>query len=151
MYTLRYYQRTDGLPGYENLGQSQNIDPDKAAFSMAPHDEEAYAPVQMDDHHDDHTDTHDQPYDPADTFTGRFDNDTAYRPHSVSPAPLENPFDQAYRTHSTSPSHTDLYGGASAYGSHSSRPQIYAPPAAEDYDDDRPVQFPSANYDRTLH
>ncbi|KAL7625512.1 hypothetical protein AAE478_004732 [Parahypoxylon ruwenzoriense] len=144
VYTLRYYQRTDSLPGYENIGRSQNIDPDKAAFSMAPHDEEAYAPVNMDDHQEDH---HDAPYDP-DSFGGRFDNDTSYRPHSVSPAPLENPFDQAYRTHSSSP-HSDLYGDP--YGSTSSRPHVYAPPAAEDYDDDRPVKFPSANYDRTLH
>ncbi|KAI1479734.1 hypothetical protein K445DRAFT_322034 [Daldinia sp. EC12] len=145
VYTLRYYQRTDSLPGYENIGASQNIDPDKAAFSMAPHDEEAYAPVQMDDHHDD--DRHDGPYDP-DSFGGRFDNDTAYRPHSTSPAPLENPFD-TYRTHSTSPAQSDPYGDP--YGSQTSRPHIYAPPAAEEYDDDRPVQFPSANYDRTLH
>ncbi|KAI1645092.1 uncharacterized protein F4817DRAFT_194105 [Daldinia loculata] len=145
VYTLRYYQRTESLPGYENIGTSQNIDPDKAAFSMAPHDEEAYAPVQMDDHHED--DHHDGPYDP-DSFGGRFDNDTAYRPHSTSPAPLENPFD-TYRTHSTSPAHSDLYGDP--YGSQTSRPHIYAPPAAEEYDDDRPVQFPSANYDRTLH
>ncbi|KAF3069002.1 hypothetical protein GL218_08221 [Daldinia childiae] len=145
VYTLRYYQRTESLPGYENIGTSQNIDPDKAAFSMAPHDEEAYAPVQMDDHHED--DHHDGPYDP-DSFGGRFDSDTAYRPHSTSPAPLENPFD-TYRTHSTSPAHSDLYGDP--YGSQTSRPHIYAPPAAEEYDDDRPVQFPSANYDRTLH
>ncbi|KAI0119610.1 hypothetical protein F4814DRAFT_439136 [Daldinia grandis] len=145
VYTLRYYQRTESLPGYENIGTSQNIDPDKAAFSMAPHDEEAYAPVQMDDHHED--DRNDGPYDP-DSFGGRFDNDTAYRPHSTSPAPLENPFD-TYRTHSTSPAHSDLYGDP--YGSQTSRPHIYAPPAAEEYDDDRPVQFPNANYDRTLH
>ncbi|KAI6090768.1 hypothetical protein F4821DRAFT_9937 [Hypoxylon rubiginosum] len=149
VYTLRYYRQTESLPGYENLGTNQNIDPDKAAFSMAPHDEEAYAPVQMDDHHDDH---HSGPYDP-DSFAPRFDNDTTYRPHSTSPAPLENPFDNAYRTHSQSPAHSaaqsDPYGDP--YGSTSSRPHIYAPPVAEDYDDDRPVQFPSANYDRTLH
>ncbi|KAI2641746.1 hypothetical protein GGS26DRAFT_15632 [Hypomontagnella submonticulosa] len=149
VYTLRYYQRTDNLPGYDKIGQGQNIDPDKAAFSMAPHDEEAYAPVHMDDHHDDHDQGHhERPYDP-DSFAGRFDNDTGYRPHSTSPAPLENPFDNAYRTHSQSPAHSDPYGDP--YGSQTSRPHIYAPPAAEDYDDDRPVQFPSANYDRTLH
>ncbi|KAI2623199.1 hypothetical protein GGR54DRAFT_596992 [Hypoxylon sp. NC1633] len=145
VYTLRYYQRTESLPGYENLGGNQNIDPDKAAFSMAPHDEEAYAPVQMDDHHEEH---HDGPYDP-DSFGARYDNDTAYRPHSTSPAPLDNPFDNAYRTHSHSPSHSDAYGDP--YGSQTSRPHIYAPPVAEDYDDDRPVQFPNANYDRTMH
>ncbi|KAI0166995.1 hypothetical protein GGR52DRAFT_556391 [Hypoxylon sp. FL1284] len=146
IYTLRYWRQTESLPGYENLGTRQNIDPDKAAFSMAPHDEEAYAPVQMDDHHDDHG----APYDP-DTYAPRFDNDTAYRPHSVSPAPLENPFDNAYRTQSHSPAHSAAHS-ADPYGDPyaSSRPHIYAPPAAEDYNDDRPVQFPSANYDRTL-
>ncbi|KAI1377286.1 hypothetical protein F4677DRAFT_415847 [Hypoxylon crocopeplum] len=149
VYTLRYYQRTDSLPGYDRLGSGQNIDPDKAAFSMAPHDEEAYAPVQMDDHHDDHA-HHETPYDP-DSFGGRFDNDTTYRPHSTSPAPHENPFDNAYRTHSHSPAHSADAYGADPYGSATSRPHIYAPPVAEDYDDDRPVQFPSANYDRTLH
>ncbi|KAI1096789.1 hypothetical protein F5B19DRAFT_434533 [Rostrohypoxylon terebratum] len=148
VYTLRYYRQTESLPGYENLNTNQNIDPDKAAFSMAPHDEEAYAPVHMDDHQDEHD--HDAPYDP-DSFGGRLDADTAYRPHSTSPAPLENPFDNAYRSHNHSPAHSDPYGDP--YSSVSSRPQphIYAPPAAEDYDDDRPVQFPSANYDRTLH
>ncbi|KAJ2968642.1 hypothetical protein NUW58_g10180 [Xylaria curta] len=45
-YTLRYYQQNGDLPGYEKLGAGQNIDPDKAAFSMAPHDEEAYTPCQ---------------------------------------------------------------------------------------------------------
>ncbi|XXG99752.1 hypothetical protein Hte_006093 [Hypoxylon texense] len=163
VYTLRYYRQTESLPGYENLGTHQNIDPDKAAFSMAPHDEEAYAPVQMDDHHDhDHDDDHDThggvgggvgPYDPDSFAPSRFDHssDTAYRPHSTSPAPLDNPFDNAaYRTHSASPAHgADPYGDP--YGSASSRPHVYAPPVAEDYDDDRPVQFPSANYDRTLH
>ncbi|KAI5862906.1 hypothetical protein GGS23DRAFT_570065 [Durotheca rogersii] len=155
VYTLRYYQRTDSLPGYENMGLNQNIDPDKAAFSMAPHDEEAYAPVNMDDHNDDHRDDRrddhlgstNAPYDP-DSFGNHFNNDTSYRPHSVSPAPLENPFDQAYRTHSSSP-HSDVYGDP--YGSQSSRPHIYAPPAAEDFNDNGPVKFPSANYDRTLH
>ncbi|KAI1391082.1 uncharacterized protein F4822DRAFT_426935 [Hypoxylon trugodes] len=149
VYTLRYYQRTDTLPGYENLGGNENIDPDKAAFSMAPHDEEAYAPVQMDDHHDDHH-VNEGPYDPDSYGGSRFGDDTAYRPHSTSPPPHENPFDNAYRTHSHSPALTaDPYGDP--YASQSSRPHIYAPPAAEDYDDDRPVQFPSANYDRTLH
>ncbi|KJK93439.1 hypothetical protein H633G_02640 [Metarhizium anisopliae BRIP 53284] len=41
------------LPGYDNRklrGGDSNIDPDKAAFSMAPHDEEAYERVNMDDH-----------------------------------------------------------------------------------------------------
>lgn len=58
IWTLKYYQWNNRLPGYDRaqLG-SQNIDPDKAAFSLAPHDEEAYAPVNMADHdNDDHHD-----------------------------------------------------------------------------------------------
>ncbi|CAJ2507264.1 Uu.00g084500.m01.CDS01 [Anthostomella pinea] len=154
-YTLRYYQANGDLPGYEKIGLSrQNIDPDKAAFSMAPHDEEAYAPVQLDDHHDDHHDHHDghdNPYDP-DSFGARplYETETSYRPqHTASPS-NDNPFDNNYRTHSTSPlPHTDPY--ADPYGAPSTGPQIYAPPVAEDYDDGRPAQFPNANYDRTLH
>ncbi|KAH8162122.1 hypothetical protein CIB48_g6123 [Xylaria polymorpha] len=112
-FTLRFYQQNGDLPGYEKIGSSQNIDPDKAAFSMAPHDEEAYAPINMDDHHDDTHDAHDEHNRP-----------------SVSPHP--SPF-------------------ADPYAAPSGGPKIYAPPAADDYDDGRPVQFPSANYDRTLH
>ncbi|KAI1075827.1 hypothetical protein F5B20DRAFT_366283 [Whalleya microplaca] len=147
VYTLRYYQYNGNLPGYENLGKSKNIDPDKAAFSMAPHDEEAYAPVNMDDHADDHH--NDTPYDP-DSFGSRpmFDSDTAYRPHSTSPAPHENPFDNTYRTPSHSPLNEPY---TDPYATHSTGPKIYAPPVAEDYDDGRPAQFPSGNYDRTLH
>ncbi|KAI1811913.1 hypothetical protein GGS20DRAFT_560748 [Poronia punctata] len=150
-FTLRYYQNNGDLPGYEGIG-SENIDPDKAAFSMAPHDEEAYAPVNMDDHHDDvHND---RPYDP-DTYGSSlgsrplYETETSYRPHhTTSPAPHESPFDNSYRTHSTSP-HPDPF--SDPYAASSSGPKIYAPPAAEDYDDAQPVKFPSANYDRTLH
>lgn len=48
---MQYYNFHGSLPGYDNrkIG-GENIDPDKAAFSMAPHDEEAYERVNMDDH-----------------------------------------------------------------------------------------------------
>ncbi|KAI1429538.1 hypothetical protein F5Y12DRAFT_726772 [Xylaria sp. FL1777] len=154
-YTLRYYQQNGDLPGYDRMGSHQNIDPDKAAFSMAPHDEEAYAPINMDDHHDDvHDDVHhdhqSQPYDP-DSFSSRpvYEAETSYQPHHTSsPAPHENPFDNSYRTQGSTSPHPDPF--SNSYATHSGS-QIYAPPAAEDYDDGRPVQFPSANYDRTLH
>lgn len=150
-YTLRYYQQNGDLPGYEKMDSRQNIDPDKAAFSMAPHDEEAYAPINMDDQHDDiHDDDHHQPYDSG-SFGSRpiYEAETSYQPHHTSsPAPHENPFDNSYRTHGSTSPHPDPFSNAYAT---QSGPKIYAPPAAEDYDDGRPVQFPSGNYDRTLH
>ncbi|KAK6075677.1 chaperone-binding protein [Seiridium cupressi] len=167
-YTLKYYRFHGNLPGYDNIarkGGHQNIDPDKAAFSMAPHDEEAYAPVNADDH-DDHSST---PYN-ADSYTSRpmFDSETDYRPHSTTPS-HDNPFgDHGYRPHSTTPSHDNPFGDSgyrahsvspandpysSGYGSQpeAGGPRIYAPPSAQEYDDGRPAQFPTANYDRTLH
>ncbi|KAI0457902.1 hypothetical protein F5B21DRAFT_55537 [Xylaria acuta] len=150
-YTLRFYQQNGDLPGYEKIGNGQNIDPDKAAFSMAPHDEEAYAPINMDDHHDDAHDEHNRPYDP-DSFDSRpvYEAETSYQPHHTSsPGPHENPFDNSYRTHSSVSPHPSPF--ADPYAAPSGGPKIYAPPAADDYDDGRPVQFPSANYDRTLH
>jgi hypothetical protein len=152
IYTLRYYRFHGSLPGYDKVGvrNHENIDPDKAAFSMAPPDEEAYAPVHGDDHEVDHHGA--GPYN-ADSYNSRpmFDSETEYRPHSTSPAPPhENPFDNDYRAHSTSP-HNDLYSAAYGAGPHAGGPQIYAPPSAEDYDDGRPAQFPVANYERTMH
>ncbi|GAP84185.1 putative chaperone-binding protein [Rosellinia necatrix] len=152
-YTLQWYRDNGDLPGYERIGTGQNIDPDKAAFSMAPHDEEAYAPVNMDDHHDDiNDDAHShRPYDSS-SYSSRplYEAETSYQPHHTSsPAPHENPFDNSYRTHhSVSPNPSPF---ADPYAAPSGGPKIYAPPAADDYDDGRPVQFPSANYDRTLH
>lgn len=150
-YTLRYYQQNGDLPGYEKIGNSQNIDPDKAAFSMAPHDEEAYAPVNMDDHHDDmNDDLHSRPYD-ADSFSSHpiYEAETSYQPHhTASPAPHENPFDNSYRTHSSASPNPGPF--ADPYSAPSGGPKIYAPSATSEYDDG-PVRFPSANYDRTLH
>ncbi|KAH9909736.1 hypothetical protein F4778DRAFT_11865 [Xylariomycetidae sp. FL2044] len=160
IFTLRYYQANGDLPGYDKIGSSQNIDPDKAAFSMAPHDEEAYAPIQHSDHDEDHLDVN--PYGGgssssnaynADSYGARplYEAENSYRPqHTSSPAPPhDNPFDNSYRTHSTSP-HPDPYA-SDPYSSQVGGPQVYVPPRADDYDDGRPAQFPSANYDRTLH
>lgn len=48
---MQYFQFHGNMPGYDNrkLRGGENIDPDKAAFSMAPHDDEAYERVNMDD------------------------------------------------------------------------------------------------------
>lgn len=51
-YTLQFWKFHGNLPGYDNRqirGGESAIDPDKAAFSMAPHDDEAYERVNMDD------------------------------------------------------------------------------------------------------
>ncbi|KAJ3553761.1 hypothetical protein NPX13_g10802 [Xylaria arbuscula] len=152
-YTLRYYQQNGDLPGYEKMDSHQNIDPDKAAFSMAPHDEEAYAPINMDDHNDDNDDHQNRPYDP-DSYGSLgsrpvYEAESSYTPHHTSsPAPHENPFDNSYRTQGATSPHPDPFSNAYAA---QAGPQIYAPPAHDDYDDGRPVQFPTANYDRTLH
>jgi hypothetical protein len=143
-YTLKYYQFNGKLPGYDRIGpRPHDIDPDKAAFSMAPQDEEAYTALDGDEHETEHS----APYN-ADSYGSRpmFDSETEYRPHSVSPAPQENPFD--IRSHSQSP-HSDVY--SAAYGATpEAGPQIYAPPASEPFDDDAPAHFPMGNYDRTL-
>lgn len=160
-YTLRYSNNNGFLPGYESLGNHpNNIDPDKAAFStsMAPHDEEAYAPVNMEDQNDGRSHS---PYN-ADSYGGSstgggamFDADTSYRPQNHSPPPQDNPFDSGYRVNNLTPlndSYLDSYNGpaSSSYGGSVGASKIYAPPA-DDYDSNAPVQFPSANYDRTMH
>jgi hypothetical protein len=135
------------LPGYDKArlgGTSQNIDPDKAAFSMAPHDDDAYAPVNMNDH--DHRDEEtgygggygvpsngygSDPYQSSQHQDNPFDDHN----HSYGRPQQTSPFDDHaaadYRPHS---------------GQGGGRP--YAPPSAEDYVDDRPAQFPAGNYDR---
>ncbi len=161
-YTLRYSNNNGFLPGYESLGNNQqNIDPDKAAFStsMAPHDEEAYAPVNMDEQHDDFQSS---PYNAADAYGGAggspapgglFNNDTSYKPQTQTPPPQDNPFDSGYRVNNLTPLNDPYadasYGGQSGSGSYG--PKVYAPPAADDYDASGPAHFPQANYDRTIH
>ncbi|KAK8100961.1 uncharacterized protein PG998_007634 [Apiospora kogelbergensis] len=152
LYTVQYYNFNGNLPGYDKVGKrAQNIDPDKAAFSMAPHDEEAYAPVNMDDHDGDHLGpSHHTPYN-ADSYGSRpmFDSETEYRPHTSSTAApqLDNPFADAGRLTPHNDPYASSYGGSDAGG-----PRLYAPPSVSDFDDvTRPAQFPAGNYDRTLH
>ena len=139
IYTLKYYKWNNRLPGYESFqgtGQ-QNIDPDKAAFSMAPHDEEAYAPVHAADHDDDHDD-HGYGANPfTDASNSSQVNDPYATVHSTHSQSSHNPFD----------SEVDYHAG-SQYGSSVGG---YAPPTAhDDYDEHTPAQFPAANYDRTM-
>lgn len=147
IWTLKYYQWNNRLPGYDRaqLG-SQNIDPDKAAFSLAPHDEEAYAPVNMADHDHDHDDHHDgshyggggarsdysDPYGPgAGSQVGASSTVSSYHDNPFRQQEARNPFDNDTEYHS---------GRVSAAGGR------YAPSTAADpYED---ASFPHANYDR---
>lgn len=112
---------------------------------MAPHDEEAYAPINMDDHeptgprtdYDSH-DPYGAPSSYGGSAVGRYnpEEDDPGR-YGSRPARPTDPFtDTEY--HSTTPQ--PPAGGS-----------VYVPPTAHnDYDDDRPAQFPAANYDRTV-
>ena len=133
-YTLQYYKFNGNLPGYDNRkirgGAGENIDPDKAAFSMAPPDDEAYERVNMDDTEAAYAGDqygHANPYS-ADDYddpsrygslpsrnNGMFDADTEYT-STVGPTTA-----------------AASYGGSAA-------------PSSHPYDD--PAHFPAANYDR---
>lgn len=140
IYTVKYWQWHNRLPGYDKLQlNNQNIDPDKAAFSLAPHDEEAYAPINTGDHDD-----HDEPgrgprSDYSDPYGAPSNVSEPYggARKTSNPFQQDNPFDSDTEYRRPSP-------GPSAISSR------YAPPSAQDeYEDDsRPVAFPNANYDR---
>ncbi|OLN85020.1 hypothetical protein CCHL11_03915 [Colletotrichum chlorophyti] len=142
LYTLKHYQFHGSLPGYDKqkIG-SDNIDPDKAAFSMAPHDEEAYAPVQMDDHNDDNLNTYGGSSAAGGYNDNRYGGSSAYGPEDDDPnrygslPSRQNAamFDSDTEYHSQHPTATPAV-------------QPYAAPAY----DDQPAQFPPANYDRTM-
>ncbi|KAF5131006.1 uncharacterized protein G6M90_00g062450 [Metarhizium brunneum] len=131
-YTLTYWKFHGSLPGYDNRklrGGDSNIDPDKAAFSMAPHDEEAYERVNMDDHENNgysepgrygHANPYSQDIEDPDQYGALpprrhelFNQDTEYSSGGASMPPAD---------------HT--YGGSQV-----------------SYNDE-PVKFPAGNYDR---
>jgi hypothetical protein len=176
IYTLKYFDWNSTLPGYDGVVSRKQqphdpSDPDVAAFSLAPHgDEEAYAPLGMNDRdHDDHDD-HD-----AHSGVGA-PSHIGSDPYGA-PSPYEAP--TAYGGASTS--NLGTYGGANAssvsgysgaggsvvsstgenpfrqenpfesdheyHGAGAGR--YNAPTAHELYDEEgRPAHFPSANYDR---
>ncbi|CAK7222960.1 hypothetical protein SEUCBS140593_005078 [Sporothrix eucalyptigena] len=174
--TLKYYQFNNHLPGYENLGSKgggQNIDPDMAAFSTAPHDEEPYARINnMDPDYDhEHNDYHSEMggyggggstvggnggsgYANAGSHMdssylgggggGSVAGGSAYGGSSVSHQ--ENPFRQDNPfddNHGLRPAASSASLGTSV--AHSG----YAPPTVHDaYDEERPTHFPAADYDR---
>lgn len=160
------------MPGYDNLqarnsGRAHtfnNIDPDKAAFSTGPVDEEGmYAPLggggmRADDDEEEHefnagpyhnTNTSSAPHDP-DSF-GR--HDTAYGGAAAASSTMGSRYDNdgAYGGAGASASASaGAYGGAGATVSHSPTPPVgghmYSPPAAHD-EYDQPAQYPAADYD----
>ncbi|KAL1879068.1 hypothetical protein VTK73DRAFT_7394 [Phialemonium thermophilum] len=145
LYTVKYWKWNDHLPGYDNLKpRTHNIDPDKAAFSLAPHDEEAYAPVGMDDRDHDLHSSYDNPFvggggsmDPS--YSDHLDDGYGRRTSHISSH--ENPFEPgtAYN-----PAEQHSVSGIPSAGS-----RIYAPPSVHDeLDHDGPAKFPAANYER---
>jgi hypothetical protein len=146
-YTLQYYNFHGNLPGYDarKLRSGDNIDPDKAAFSMAPHDDEAYERVNMDDRDHDTTNSayagerydsnsyssSNNNYAQANPYNARDDDDDRSM-YSAHPSRGNTMFD----------SETEYNPGNNAY-----QPPL---PNQGGYDT-TPAQFPTADYDRGLN
>jgi hypothetical protein len=136
-YTLQYYNFHGTLPGYDakKLRSGDNIDPDKAAFSMAPHDDEAYERVNMDDRDHDTTnsayggDRYDHNYGPANPYSNIDDDDRSQ--YSAHPSRNNTMFDSEteYRPGTSTLTYQQSHASQSAY-------------------DDGPAQFPAGDYDR---
>ncbi|KAF4120853.1 hypothetical protein GMORB2_2857 [Geosmithia morbida] len=135
-YTLQYYKFHGNLPGYDNRkmrageGGSDSIDPDKAAFSMAPHDDEAYERINHEDNDTFLSGQTGDSYGNANPYSAD-DYDATSRFGSSSTAPAARPnhlFD-------ADTEYNSAIGGNSSVSGYSGR-----------YDD--PAQFPAANYDR---
>lgn len=141
VYGVIYFRREGVLPGASRIPSNTNmIDPDREAFSTAPHEDE-YAAVHMNDkdHHDD------MMHQEMDSGEGR--NSAPYDPTSY-----------------VGGQGTSSYGGAAGAGRGAGR-VVYAPPTVSDertgyrtygeedleaagYDEGeaRRVRFPAGNY-----
>jgi hypothetical protein len=123
---------------------------------MAPQDEDAYAPVQMDDHGE-------TSYGSGGNGSGGVFNDNPYRAGGSNTYGQED--DDPNRYGSLPSRHNAMFDSETEYNSQqpygSQQPSVgagpvrqpspYAPPVVQDDPfDDHPAQFPSANYDRTL-
>lgn len=162
IWTIQYWKWNNRLPGYDKAsrgGDPNNIDPDKAAFSMAPHGDDAYAPVNMNDHdndpeiplgggiggggvgaHSDYADPYGAPRRSPDPYGGPSSVGPAGSSYGGSITGRENPFrDENPFDDDTS---YNPGGRTSAMGSMGSR--YTAPTVQDDYD----ARFPAANYDR---
>lgn len=139
-YTLQYHKFHGNLPGYDSRklragGNDDSIDPDKAAFSMAPHDDEAYERVQNDDN-DTYLTTTDNSYGSGNPYSADdYDATSRFGGSSTAPPGRNN----------------GLFDADTEYGGGGGSSVAPAPTASNlsygsRYDD--PAQFPAANYDR---
>lgn len=149
-YTLQYYKFHGTLPGYDSRQINDgNIDPDKAAFSMAPHDEEAYERVNMDDH--DNGPSGSSAYGGAGAYTDNMGGGAQYG--SANPYSADD-YDDPNRYGALPPRNNAMFDSDLEYSSGANPP----PPrqsspyggAAGSAAYDEPAQFPSGNYDRTI-
>lgn len=165
IHTLKHYQFHGSLPGYDRQkirGSGDNsIDPDKAAFSMAPHDEEAaYGNVPMDDRDDGygsgarrHSMDHDDDRRYGSNSPNRYGSTSPGRYGATVDRPAAGPYDDDPNRYGSLPPRREdaVFDADTEYRRPSGgAPQThYAPPTAQDdYDDERPAAFPAANYDR---
>jgi hypothetical protein len=156
-YTLQYFKFHGSLPGYQAAGMGRgggDIDPDKAAFSMAPHEEEAYQRVNADDHEVSGSayggggSSYDNSYGGANPYSADDDDPNRYGSLPSRTNNNNTMFDSELE-----------YGGASSVanqGSYmsSANPEPYASQTsyggrADPYDDENSAHFPSGNYDRS--
>lgn len=150
-YTLQYYKFHGNLPGYDTRrvrggegSNISNIDPDKAAFSMAPHDDEAYERVHMDDH---------DALEPAGAG-GYADADRYGRTNPYATAAADDDDnDDPSRYGALPPRTNDLFNVDSEYGSAAGVPAASMPyggaaAASHVSYSDEPAKFPAGNYDR---
>ncbi|KAH7318367.1 hypothetical protein B0I35DRAFT_409269 [Stachybotrys elegans] len=148
-YTMQYYNFHGTLPGYDSRQirtGGDNIDPDKAAFSMAPHEEEAYQRINPDDN-----EASGSGYGNGSTYDGGYSNANPY----------SHDDDDPNRYGSTQSRTSDRYNADSEYSSGANHPLYTSstPAPSEPYGsqasygrqdpyEDSPAQFPVADYDR---
>jgi hypothetical protein len=173
IYTVLHAKWHGGsLPGYNNVKtmQAQNNDPDKEAFSTAPHDEEAYAHVPMNDRDADRRGDADRRDDRRDDAYGGSASHGGYAGGSQSgygdggqerygtgssrrDNPFESRHDDPFESRHDNPfesRHDNPFESDAEYHAPSQTGGRYHPPAAQDdYEDHHgPAQFPAGNYDR---
>ncbi|SPN97665.1 uncharacterized protein DNG_01178 [Cephalotrichum gorgonifer] len=149
--TLQHWNINGSLPGYDKqrLSGGSNIDPDKAAFSMAPHDEEAYAPVNMDERDPSANDEY---------ASGAYGGSSSYGGgSSYHGGRYDDDLPDQFGAHAAARPNP-LFESDTSYGAGAGRPgQGRASPAADPYaapsgrnpfDGPEPAQFPVGNYDR---
>lgn len=166
--TLQYFNTNGVLPGYDAIHNKHarthtvdDYDPDKAAFSTGPADEEAYAPLGGGGlgHDSDEPEFNAAPYGGrmSPSYGGGHEpglntgyggagahSDTSYGGGAQELGSVGSRYDmntayasQAYESHGPAPG-TEM-GGPHAH--------LYSPPPAEHDEYGQPVTFPAGNYD----